>query len=91
MVASRGHSLVEVRRLLIAVGARVGGVTETALCRGTSLDLGTGCPVMGEQGPGPARGWALRSQDAGSSGHGSEDAEQVCQPLVDVEGVWQVT
>ena len=59
--------------------------------QGLSLGLGTACPVMGEQGPGLARGWALRPQDAGSRGHGSEDAERVSRPLVSVEGVWQVT
>ena len=92
-MASGGYSLVAVSRLLIAVGAGVGGVTETALCReqGLSLGLGTGCPVMGEQGPGLARGWALRPQDAGSRGHGSEDADWMSRPLVGVEGVWQVT
>ena len=56
-----------------------------------SLGLGTGCPVMGEQGPGPDRGWALSSQDAGRSRHDSEDADRVSEPLVDVEGVGQVT
>ena len=59
--------------------------------QGLSLGLGTGCPVMGEQGPGPDRGWALSSQDAGRSRHDSEDADRVSEPLVDVEGVGQVT
>ena len=59
--------------------------------QGLSLGLGTGCPVMGEQGPGPDRGWALSSQDAGRSRHDGEDADRVSEPLADVEGVGQVT